>query len=51
MAQIGKVNDAKHVRGEVLFANDLEARGMIAVSFMERVALHFASSKPNSKKP
>ena len=39
MAQIGKVNDVKHARGEVRFANDLEASGMGAVSFMERVAL------------
>ena len=39
MALIGKVNDVKHARGEVRFANDLEASGMGAVSFMERVAL------------
>ena len=39
MAQIGKVNDVKHVRGEVHFAIDLEANVMDDVSFMERVAL------------
>ena len=33
MAQIGKVNDVKHVRGEVHFANDLEANVMGDVSF------------------
>ena len=39
MAQIGKVNDVKHVRGEVHFANDLEASRMGVVNFMEHVAL------------
>ena len=34
MALIGKVNDVKHERGEVRFANDLEANAMGAVSFM-----------------
>ena len=34
MALIGKVNDVKHERGEVRFANDLEANATGAVSFM-----------------
>ena len=52
MAQIGKVNDVKHVRrGEVHFANDLEANVMGDVSFtgvgkaymVVRAKAHFAS--------
>ena len=35
MALIGKVNDVKYERGEVRFANDLEARTMGAVGFTE----------------
>ena len=31
MALVGKVKHAKHLRGEVRFANDLEASGMGAV--------------------
>ena len=38
MAQIGKVNDVKHVRGEVHFADDLEANAMDDVSFTEEEA-------------
>ena len=34
MALTGKVNDVKHERGEVSFANDLEANATGAVSFM-----------------